>query len=120
MVKTQFGVEASEKVDANQTVRGMAPNFVHSYDAALVAMVVSRWDGPITCIHDCFATTADRMDDLRRLIHECFVELYGADAVAKVRNEFVHQSPAGVAIPQSPVRRVMDLTASLDSEYMYS
>jgi hypothetical protein len=119
MVKTQFGVEAAEQVDPNQVVRGMAPNFVHSYDAALVAMVVSRWDGPIICIHDCFATTADRMDDLRHLIHECFVEMYDGDAIAKVRNEFIHSAPDG-CVPLPPVRREMDLNRSLDSEYMYS
>ena len=120
MVKTQFGVESSDQVDPNQVVRGMAPNFVHSYDAALVALVVSRWDGVITCIHDCFATTADKMDDLRTLIHECFVELYGVDAIQRVRNEFVHSAPSGVNIPLTPVRRDMDLTRSLTSEYMYS
>lgn len=119
-VKTQFGVEAREELDANKTVCGMAPNFVHSYDAALVAMVVSRWDGPITCIHDCFATLPHLMDALRRLIHECFVELYGVDAIQRVRNEFVHSAPLGVSIPLPPVRRDMDLTRSLESEYMYS
>jgi DNA-directed RNA polymerase len=120
MVKTQFGVESADTVDPNQVVRGMAPNFVHSYDAALVALVVSRWDGPITCIHDCFATTASKMDALRKLIHKCFVELYGSDAILKVRNEFIHSAPLGASIPLPPVRREMDLTASLDSEYMYS
>jgi len=120
MVKTQFGVDAADAVDPNQVVRGMAPNFVHSYDAALVALVVSRWDGPITCIHDCFATTASKMDALRSLIHKCFVELYGSDAIQKVRNEFIHSAPTSVSIPRPPVRREMDLTCSLDSEYMYS
>ncbi len=120
MVKTQFGIEAADEVDPNQVVRGMAPNFVHSYDAALVALVVSRWDGPVTCIHDCFATTADQMDALRNLIHECFVELYGSDAIQKVRNEFVHSAPLGVSVPLPPVRREMDLNRSLESEYMYS
>tara|TARA_R100000458_G_scaffold59865_1_gene72300 strand:+ start:3770 stop:5866 length:2097 start_codon:yes stop_codon:yes gene_type:complete len=120
MVKTQFGVEARDLVDTNQTVRGMAPNYVHSYDAALVALVVSRWDGPIVCIHDCFATTADRMDDLRALIYECFVELYGDDAILKARNEFVHSAPADVSIPLTPQRREMSLSATSLSEYMYS
>mgnify|MGYP005816020199 CR=1 FL=1 len=120
LIKCQMGLGTLSQVDVNQIVSGMAPNFVHSYDAALVHLVCSRWTNPIWVVHDCFGTLPHLVAALKALIHDCFIELYGVDAVMHARHEFFAQGNGKVSIPMAPVRRPFDLEATRDAEYAYS
>lgn len=59
---------------------GIAPNFVHSHDAAHMCLLIVAADdaglGHLAFIHDDYGTTADGTETLHRLIRETFVWMY--------------------------------------------
>ena len=120
LVKCQFGLETLSGVDVNQIVRGMAPNYIHSYDAALVHLVLSRWTKPIWVVHDCFGTLPHLAAALRALVKQCFIELYDEDAIEHTRRGFMNQGGALVSIPVPPVRTAFDIERVRASHYFVS
>ena len=56
------------------------PNLVHSLDASNIHLMVESLNKqPIYTIHDCFATTANNMEEIERLVKEAFIEIYFSD-----------------------------------------
>lgn len=59
---------------------GIAPNFIHSCDAAHMQFLICAADdaglGHLAFIHDDYGTTADGTETLHRLIRETFVAMY--------------------------------------------
>lgn len=56
------------------------PNLVHSLDASNIHLMIDKLNGqPIYTIHDCFATTANNMEEIERLVKESFIEIYFSD-----------------------------------------
>lgn len=65
--------------DIRKTVNAIAPNFVHSLDAAHLSRVVNRAHAEgiqITAIHDDFGTYAEDTDRLHQILREEFVLMY--------------------------------------------
>jgi DNA-directed RNA polymerase len=74
------------------TINGVSPNLIHSLDAANIHILIQKiLKNKNICdmnkekyinlytIHDCFASTADTMNIIERLVRESFAELYFAD-----------------------------------------
>ena len=101
MVRQRYGVETSVKIDTRVAggVRiqprirvenpepckrrhrnGIAPNFVHSHDAAHMHLLIVAADeagvGHMHFVHDDYGTTADRTEDLHFHIRDEFVKMY--------------------------------------------
>jgi DNA-directed RNA polymerase len=132
VIKTAMGLRLRKAVHREDTPEinptkakfGIAPNFVHSLDAACMARIVVRCkeDGIylINCIHDSFGTTADRMDDLAKIIREVYVEIFQDDLLETLRIELQSQLPDGVDLPPVPPLGSLDLRALLESEYFFA
>lgn len=67
------------KIDRTKTLRGVAPDFIHSMDAYFLRRAADTWDGPLEVVHDCFATDLCRVEALNRHLRQTFAEVYEAD-----------------------------------------
>lgn len=57
----------------------LAADFVHSYDSAFLQRFVCSWNHPIITVHDCYATTLDRVSLMRRELNEQWSRFYSVD-----------------------------------------
>lgn len=113
-------------LDARGQANGIAPNFVHSLDAAhlrAIARAAKRSGiNYLAVIHDSFATHAARTDELVGLLKETFVEQYRPDILAKFREEVVATLPEGwdEMVPPPPTPGDLDLEAVRHSPYLFA
>ena len=70
----------TEDIDRNRQRNGVAPNFVHSQDAAHMRAVIRQCKAegiaPLAFIHDDFGTHAADTERLGEIIRDTFVDLY--------------------------------------------
>lgn len=97
---------------------GIAPNFIHSCDAAhmhlLICWADDRGLGHLAFIHDDYGTTADGTPDLHIGIRETFVGMYRDDCpLTRFRDTY------GIPDPL-PERGDLDLEQVLESTYFFA
>lgn len=118
--------ERTTKLDSRKQGLGVAPNFVHSMDAAhLVATVNACVDAGIedfAMIHDSYGTHAANADALGTLLRECFIEQYSGNVLEDLRSHVISQlSPELAAkVPPIPTMGDLDLTAIHQSGYFFA
>lgn len=115
--------ENTTKPLATKQANGMAPNVVHSLDAAaLVLAVRGAMDLGITsfgAIHDSYGTVPADMDSLGLATRRAFVQLYADGLVPAVLYEqFVAQSGSDIPSPPSP--GTLDVSEVLKSDYFFA
>lgn len=116
------GEDIAPRAQAN----GIAPNFVHSFDAAhLMSTVNACADQGITAmavIHDSFGCHAAFAGDLSRILRETFVEQYTPNRLEMFRDELAAQLPPELAakLPPLPEIGTFDLNQVLDSHYVFA
>jgi DNA-directed RNA polymerase len=107
-------------------VNGIAPNFVHSLDAAhLMAVVngaVAEGITALAVIHDSFGTHAANAGHLSRILRETFVEQYTPNRLEMFRDELAAQLTPELAakLPELPPLGDLDLSQVLDSHYVFA
>jgi DNA-directed RNA polymerase len=102
--------------DSSRHKNGVAPNFVHSYDASHLAMttVAASAEGlHLAMIHDDYGTHAADAEALYRLIRQVFVAMYETA-------QPLHELAAAYDLPAPPELGSLDLRAVLDSPYFFS
>jgi len=97
--------EGGGDVDVAQQKQGISPNFIHHVDAAIMALAVSNFDGPISVVHDSFATLANLVPDLGRILRDSVATIVGGldgreKPLLAFRNELRRQT--GLALPDPP------------------
>jgi DNA-directed RNA polymerase len=102
--------------------RGIAPNLVHSFDAA--HLVETFWHcqtyyqiTDITGTHDAYTTLAGYMDSVARRTRESFVLIYQKDWLDELFKKF--QSVSKLPVPPPPARGDLDITLVRDSESFF-
>lgn len=114
--------------DARQALSGIAPNFIHSLDAAHLMMVANdcaeQGIGSLTVIHDSFGTHAGKTDKLATILRDSFVELYEGDPLAAFRAAAVEQlqidPEMAELVPPLPEKGDLDLTQIKQATYMFA
>lgn len=94
----------------------IAPNFVHSLDAAhltLVALAMQKLGLEMIAIHDSFATHPCDVDEMHRVIREVFYEMYSTNSVLM---DFLWSVQATAELP---VIGSLDLSLVLSSEFFF-
>lgn len=72
-------------IDHDKQLRSLMPNLIHSLDATSMTQLYFLFnkkykeDGQFYAVHDCFGTTMDKVDSLKRLLCLVYVELYSRD-----------------------------------------
>lgn len=118
--------EGSAVIDSRGQANGIAPNFVHSMDAAHLRALAraARREGidHLAVIHDSFATHAARTDDLVRLLRSTFVEQYEPDVLDRFRREVEAALPPEWrgSIPPPPKAGSLDLGEVLRAPYLFA
>lgn len=114
------------RMSAKGQANGVAPNFVHSLDAAHLRALAraAKHNGIdyLAVIHDSFATHAARTDELARLLRETFVEQYEPDLLARFRDEIASALPPEwvESLPPLPTPGSLDLEAVRNSPYLFA
>jgi DNA-directed RNA polymerase len=114
-------------LDRRRQSQGIAPNFVHSCDAAHMMLTVVRARQAnienFAMIHDSFGTTAGDVEDLYHVVRESFVEMYSEiDVIESFRDE-INQQLSGknqALLEPTPVRGSLDLSQVCTSRYCFA
>lgn len=104
-------------VDLLRSKNGIAPNFVHSMDAAHLTLTCNAAaDAGITAfhmVHDDYGTHAADAGELYRLIREEFVGMYQRhDMLQELRDAYP-------VLPEPPEQGTLDLMQVIDSPYFF-
>jgi DNA-directed RNA polymerase len=124
--ETNYAETDTRTILTKRCLTGVAPNYVHSLDAACLMIAVNKMKAEgiddIITVHDCFAGRAPDMPIIARCVREAFVEVHEADplgafreAVLKVLPEDKHE-----LLPElGPLRAGdLDVRQAFDSNYL--
>lgn len=111
----RIGIE-TEDADKAKHRNGIAPNFIHSYDAAHLQLttVAAGIEGmALAMIHDDYGTHAADAPRLAQIIRECFVAMY------EERNP-LEDLAAAYGLPSPPQPGLLNLRDVLASTYFFA
>jgi len=120
---------AGTRLNKRRQAAGVAPNFVHSLDAAhLMSTVVLGYDNDLrdwAVVHDSFGVHATDVDTLHACVRETFIEQYTPDVLARLHAEVGAQLQAnGAELPENfpavPLPGSLDLAAVRESAYFFA
>lgn len=152
IIRTQVDGKAVGLVDYERTktlsrkeqLQGIAPNFVHSQDAAVNMETILEFmpsvedSPPFTTIHDAFGTVAGEMWTLFGCIREAFIQIHSDDVlkqfrtrcVLMLRDHYMATHPewnleqswveADEKVPQVPGRGTLNLEEVRDADYFFA
>lgn len=116
-----------DSLDRRKQSQGIAPNFVHSCDAAhmMLTVVRAKQDGinNFAMIHDSFGTTAGDVEQLYHTVRESFVEMYEDIAVLENFREEIEQQLSEKnreKLELLPERGTLEIRGLLDSRYAFA
>jgi hypothetical protein len=82
-------LERGSKLSIKDQLKGVAPNFIHSLDAAALVLCLERCRTAgiedISAIHDAYGTHAANMEPLSVFLREAFVEVHRVDVLGGFR-----------------------------------
>lgn len=116
----------TEQLDARAQANGVAPNYVHSLDAAHLQAVALRGRAEgirhLAVIHDSFGTHAANTGRLSRILRETFVEQYQGDVLGDLYRELKDQLGDDLAerLPEPPKAGTLDLNLILSADYTFA
>ena len=99
----------------------IAPNYIHSLDAAALMMTVVMASAEevesFGMVHDCYATHACDVPALAAATREAFIALYdGVDVAGQLHKEF----SLVATVPSPPTKGDLDIQVVRDSRYFFS
>ena len=116
--------EDSPGMDPRRHTNSIAPNWVHSLDAAaLVGTVeICRVEGVshLQMIHDSFATHAADAPVLARSLRQAYIELFTPDLLNDMLRQMQAQAPAGVKLPEPPRRGELEVAGLSEADYFFA
>jgi len=71
--------EPSTYASLQGLMSGISPNYIHSQDAAHMALVLNDWSYSFGAVHDSFSTHAEHVDELTSITKEKFINMYSSD-----------------------------------------
>lgn len=111
-----------DRLDRKKMINALAPNVVHSLDAAamLVTVVLAEAQGiqQFAAVHDSFGATAKRAAELAACIRQAYLEIFTPDRLAELRDQFAAQLNAEV--PSLPPYGKLNIEGLRDSLYFFN
>lgn len=79
-IKLNYKTVSEDKYGKNKQIRAFMPNLIHSLDASSLCLLYIRFsiqfeNAQFFAIHDCFATTFDKVSALKTLLTPAYVDL---------------------------------------------
>jgi DNA-directed RNA polymerase len=116
-----------DNLDRRRQSSGIAPNYVHSADAAHMKLTIVRAAqagiSNFAMIHDSFGTTAGDVENLYHVVRESFMEMYSeVDVLESFRDEIQNQlSPKNQEkLEALPQRGTLDISQVCESRYCFA
>ena len=109
--------EASDIPDTRGFMCGISPNYIHSQDAAHMAVVIDEWNGDFGAVHDSFSTHACDVDRLLLLTKDVFVRMYDDSNYFNVIRSNLTNNDDDV---DQPSLGTLDIGGIYDSEYFFA
>lgn len=124
-VRLQLQVRTEkEDIDTRRMASAIAPNFVHSLDAAhMQGTVVRCLDAGIrsySLIHDSYGTHAGNAAVMAHLLREEFIAMYTPNVLLRLKNELEEQLPEGMGLPPLPPMGDLDLSVIRESRFFFA
>lgn len=122
-------VTVASKIDktaikARKQALAAAPNFVHSFDAAHMALTINecsrRGVTHFSMVHDSFGTHAADMDTMAAALRETFVSIYRDENWLDRTHRFARGDAPGVDLPAPPRRGEFNLDQVLRSPWFFA
>lgn len=114
----------TNEMDTSGQLSGVAPNFVHSMDAAALTLtVVSMWRmgvKSLTTIHDSYGTHAADMGLLSETVRKAFVEMYSGDCVLESFRQDLQTLVPDEELPPVPDKGKLVLEGINHSPYFFA
>ena len=105
--------EKTDIPDRRGFMCGISPNFVHSKDAAHLALVVSNWNDDFAAVHDSFNAHADNIEELMELSREVFISIYD-------KEDYYEEIPFGRGYTgNKPLIGGLDVKQVANSDYFF-
>jgi len=109
-----------DNLNYTKQLSGIAPDFVHSLDAAHLTLTVNASNlSSYAMIHDSFGTHACDTDLLAKVLREEFIKLYTSHDVLNDMKEAI-EAKYCITLPSVPDKGTLDLAVIKDSEYFFS
>ncbi len=127
LVRLQLNIRTkpTSKIDKSKARSAVAPNVIHSMDAAhLLLTVLAAKEEGYSCfslIHDSFGTHAGKTDRFFSIIREAFVGMYEAydpfeELLEEARETIVDESK----LPTPPSKGIFDINQVLEADYAFA
>ncbi len=127
LVYTTYRREINKK-DARRYSSSCSPNIVHSLDGAInqaVALYCKNDEQPIEnllMVHDSFATTPNRIDQLNVIIRKAVIDLFKDDYLEVLYKDWEAQLPSKFKsrLTKPPAKGNLDINEIANSKYFFS
>jgi DNA-directed RNA polymerase, mitochondrial len=109
-------------VNKRQALQAIAPNFIHSLDAAHMFLTLVRLLRAgvfsLCFIHDSYGCHANHVDDMRDILREEFLKIHNDNQLENFKRDV--QNHLGVMLPSVPEQGALVVDGVLDSEYFFA
>jgi len=118
--------EETNALDKRKQTQGIAPNYVHSMDAAHMMLSINKCYKvglrAFSMVHDSYGCLAADMEILSFLLREAFCEMYSVDVLNVFREDLLDQIPEKLQdkLPELPDFGSLDLRGVEQSEYFFA
>lgn len=125
VTKNFYVPEITGNIAKKKQTQGIAPNFIHSMDAAhlqlSINMCLDKGIHHFSMIHDSYATSPAQADTLFHTVREAFVKMYTENDVLMNFYEEMQTSISKecVDMPLPPKKGNLDINQVLDSLYVF-
>ena len=114
--------DITDELDPRKQSNGIAPNVVHSLDAAGLVLTVNeahrRGVYDFAMIHDSFATHSNNCETLASSLRDSFADMFSEDILANLRKEW--QKMSDEPLPELPSYGSFDVNTLRSSKYFFS
>jgi DNA-directed RNA polymerase len=114
--------DADLGLDASKQALSSAPNVIHSFDAAMLQMTVSRLAekglNDFAMIHDSYGVHACDTETLNTVLRECALDIYSTDVLGDFHA--YAQSQTSVVLPTPPELGEYDINEITNAPYFFS
>jgi DNA-directed RNA polymerase len=126
--RIQLRLEApTDRLNKRRQAAGIAPNFVHSLDAAAMQLTIElaldNGVGSFAMVHDSYGTLAADMPMLSACLRQAFVQMYrDHDVLAELRDLILQRLPEKqhAKLPPLPPMGDLDLSAVIQSDFFFA
>ena len=111
-----MAIDDVKEARMQKMLSSLAPDFVHSYDAAVLKSSFQGWDKPLALIHDCFKVLPNDMEHAIERIRNGFHHVCSGDPLSKFADDLGVKAEQVERLKQ----RDGDLDEVLESSYMFN